>query len=183
MNQTETHKPSGAEVLQAIIGQAKQRPSLLYLGEYHAQYELLFWRPFLGQPAYAFYRTLLAFAACPWMEPTIETMAAAMGQGDRYTILGRRSPSQEGAAARLVKLGIVDHLRRGNGRQTSHVWHTLPLLPVLTPEQAGKLARPGDHEWFLGGLPGFDLPKWRGDKRPSLVAEAVAKYGRVKIGK
>jgi len=181
MNQTNTRKPSGAEVLQAIIGEARQRPSLLNLGQHHRPYEEMFWRPFLGQPAYDLYRSLLAFAACPWMEPTVEALAGAMGQGDRYSILGRKG--QEGAAVRLARLGIVDHLRRGNGRRTTHIWHALPLLPVLTPEQAGKLARPGDHEWFLGGIPGFDLPAWREDRRPSLVGEAVEKWGRVKVGK
>ena len=176
---------SGAAVLQAIIeGERPFRPNVLDLGDAQSQYETLFWRPYLGAPAWGLYESLRAFAACDvWESINVEMLALTMGQGSRATILGRQGGG--GAAARLEDERVVDHLRRGRRTRTGHVWAVLPRLPALTPAQAGRLdGRLADmHEWYLGSVRGFDLPGWRGIEAGSLVDEAVRVYGRVVIGK
>lgn len=181
----------GASVLQAIMGENGRAtsPTLLDLGASRSSYDALFWRPYLGANPFALYQSLVAFAASGRQRVSVEMIARTMGQGDRYTILGRaasgKMPSQAGSAARLEAEGIVDHVRRRKGTMTAHAFHVLTVLPVLVPAQTAVLdpALADMHEWFLGNLPGFDLVGWREISVRSLVSLAVGRYGRVVVGK
>ena len=180
----------GASVLQAIIeGNGRNAPTLLDLGQHRLAYEALFWRPYLGANPFALYQSLVAFAGSGRTAVSVEMIARTLGQGDRYTILGRaasgKMPSQAGAAARLEQEGIVDHVRRRKGTMTAHTFHVLLSLPVLVPAQTAVLdpALADMHEWYLGSLPGFDLVGWREIPARSLVSLAVGRYGRTAVGK
>lgn len=190
IEQTET----GAAVLAAIIEDiAASSPSLLELGEQHAEYEALFWRPYLSLSVYTLYLSLQTFADCVsrgvWETVSIEMLARSMGQGDRYAILGRQASKgrsgQAGAVETLVAEGIVSHWRERKGTRTGHAFQVLARLPVLTPIQVERFDRPlaEMHEWYLGAIRGFDLPAWRQLEQKSLVPEAVKAFGRVWVGK
>ena len=120
--------------------------------------------------AYSLYLSLRAFAECEargvWPRTSVEMVAKAMGQGDRYTILGREATKtrkkQDGLIVALAQSGIVLHQSWQEGtRLAGHVFDVLPHLPVLTPSQTAQFDRATaeNHEWFLGSIRGFDLVK------------------------
>jgi hypothetical protein len=143
--------------------------------------------------AYALYLSLRAFAECEargvWPRTSVEMVVKSMGQGDRYTILGREATKtrkkQDGLMVALAQSSIVLHQAWQEGtRSAGHVFDVLPHLPVLTPSQAALFDRAtaDNHEWFLGSIRGFDLVSWRKIEELSLVETAVSHYGRVRVG-
>ncbi|MCA9873059.1 MAG: hypothetical protein KC441_05375 [Anaerolineales bacterium] len=193
MIQEESKKVTGVDVLAAILEDVALSPSLLDLGEQRAEYEALFWRPYLGLPVYTLYLSLKNFAACVargvWSGVNIEMIVRSMGQGDRYAILGRQASKgraeQPGAVETLVAEEIVYHWQRGKGKRTSHAFQVLTKLPVLTPTQVEQFERPlvEMHEWYLGAIRGIDLFTWRELEQVSLVPKAAEMYGRMWLGK
>jgi hypothetical protein len=185
----ETTTMTGAEVLRAIINSGK--PDYLNLGDRAGAYSVLFWRPFLGAPAHALYVTLLALAesaaALTDGQINVEMMARMMGQGNRYTILGREAsgkrPLQVGVVDVLEACGIVRHWRRRSGRERRHAFDVLPTLPLLTPSQAATLPNPLAvlHDRYLGALPGIRVQEWREIETPSFIPQAVERYGMVRV--
>lgn len=182
----------GASMLDAMMCD-QNGIGFLSLGEWERTYEELFWRPYLGMAAYSLYISLRAFAECEaqgvWPRTSIEMIVKSMGQGDRYTILGREATTsrkkQDGLIGALACSGLVLHQAWQEGtRSAGHVFDVLPHLPVLTPRQAAQFdsATVENHNWFLGTIRGFSLVDWRKLQEDSLVETAVSRYGRVRVG-
>lgn len=192
MELTETHVTLGRQLLQAAVAGKNQPQLLLFLGEAHTAYETLFWKSYLGLPAYSLYTALRSIGESVRLgliEPdvTIETIASVMGAGDRHAILGRAARAGRqpvpGALATLVEVGVVAHWMRGTGRQRSHRFEVLPHLPILSARQSGQLPQNTQnlHEYYLGALREFDLYAWRHAREASFVPAAVKHVGMMPV--
>jgi len=111
-------------------------------------YELQFWQPLLGNPAFVLWCTLKSFPAAwdpkirpEW--PSIQTLADTCAQGNRQKILGRKQrPGHArmiGALEVLERERIVWTTRWGEGRETVYTFNVVDHLPMLTPAQAQLL--------------------------------------------
>jgi len=107
-----------------------------------SNYALRFWLPYLGQDAFNLWQTLCAFAysvklGSQW--PCIDTLADIVTDGSRKRLTGRDSHGKhyEGALETLERERIVryEQLHR-NGW---YHFRVLEHLPLLTPQQVGKL--------------------------------------------
>jgi hypothetical protein len=124
-------------------------------------YQSLFWRPFLGNAAFALWDVLRAldldgdgFVEVP---ATIKELAQMVGSGDRHTILGRPKtktrPEQVGALARLVDENLVRFTSTGPDRwhRKFHFW-VIRNPPMLIKIQVDTLpeAVKAFHTRFVG---------------------------------
>lgn len=137
-----------------------------------SHYALRFWRPYLGLVPFTLWETLRSYGyfvkeyKAEW--PTVATLADTIGQGDRYTLLGRVAtasrPAQTGAIERLKKENVIKHVITGNGKQTHHYFAVVKRLPMLTPTQLSQLSQRKQKE-HLNMLKKyykeFDLDGWR----------------------
>lgn len=140
------------------------------IGQALSVYSNLFWREYLGATVWSLYealKTAVTATAAGWMEsPTISDLVSLMGQGDRYTILGRAAtdsrPSQLGTLNALEDENIIVVRKTGVANHRKYHFGILMKLPILTPAQASQLPDPiqKKHTCFLGSLRGFDLPAW-----------------------
>lgn len=107
-----------------------------------------FWRPYLGANAFGLWRVLVGVQGMMdnhiyerW--PTIETLSAMVGEGDRYAILGRAAtatrPAQVGTLDRLVEENLVVGWLKGEGKGRRYTFEVQIELPVLTPRQSRQL--------------------------------------------
>lgn len=107
-----------------------------------------FWRPYLGASAFALWQVLAGVQGMingriyeRW--PTIEVLSSMVGEGDRYTILGRAAtatrPAQVGALDKLVEENLVVGWLKGEGKGRRYTFEVQVEIPVLTPRQAKQL--------------------------------------------
>ena len=165
---------SGAMIIDQILA-----PSLFDLGEQHAAYEELFWRPYLGSAAFDLYRAVSSFAQFQCYGVVVVDGGLLSG------FIGRQNRAALGRALVVLDAeGVVEWSRSGNGRKTRYELHYLRRLPVLTLAQQseglnGRMA--ATHELMLGCVKGFDLPAWRRVGLASLVPFAVERFGRGEV--
>mgnify|MGYP006909090090 CR=1 FL=1 len=162
------------------------------IGQALTLYTQLFWKSYLGVSVWSLYDTLkTAVVACAagWMEPpTINELVALVGQGDRYTILGRAAtetrPAQKGTLDTLERENIVVVSKTGPTNHRVYNFGILMQLPILTPFQVDQLPKPiqKKHNHFLGALRGFDLPVWRKLDMSSFVLHQARENGRAWLG-
>jgi hypothetical protein len=130
-------------------------------------YAHCFWRPYLGNTAFALWELLLSFCYgdCDTAFPSISRLARMLTNSDhsRAVVMGRRSTkgaAGDGAASKRRSAGALDVLRRerlvqvmqrGQGPTTRYTFRLLQSLPLLRPEQVARLS-PGlqrDHALWL----------------------------------
>ena len=139
-------------------------------------YEALFWRPFLGEPAYALLDVLRALDldgdGQVEVPVTIVELAAMIGKGDRHSILGRAGTSkrseQVGALVKLEALGLVSYTVAGPDKyHKRYRFYVTPALPLLAPDQVSTLppVLQRFHERFVGFVkvkdPNYYTKLWR----------------------
>lgn len=124
-------------------------------------YARLFWRPFLGNSAFALWDILKALDLDQdgrvEIPVTIQELAALMGVGDRYTILGRNATksrkAQAGVLDQLVAAGLVSYTTEGPDpyHQRFHFLVT-HRPPILTEDQVETLNKKAQdfHRNFIG---------------------------------
>jgi hypothetical protein len=115
-----------------------------------ANYAWQFWQPYLGVLPFALWNTLRSFPAAyqtrhrPFW-PTIQTLAEVVAGGDRHAILGRAGRAgrgrREGALEVLERERVVWVASTGLGSRARYTFRVLDHLPLLTPQQMGKLSR------------------------------------------
>jgi hypothetical protein len=125
--------------------QAMHDPLLSANREYATQ----FWRPYLGANAYALWDVMVSAQRLVqqgvydrW--PTVNVLAAMVGVGDRYTILGRAAtrtrPAQQGTLDLLVEENLVVGWLRGDSpKGRRYTFEVQDRLPLLTPRQVKRL--------------------------------------------
>lgn len=121
------------------------------------QYAELFWRPYLGNTAFALWSVLKALDldgdGFVEMPVTIQELAALVGVGDRYTLLGRRKtksrPSQVGILQRLGEAGLVNFSQTGPDKyHLRYTFWVLRDLPQLTSDQL-EFLKPAVQEFHM----------------------------------
>lgn len=130
----------------AAFNRGKARDPLLFPDPEYIRY---YWRPYLEAPAYGLWDILLATqqqirqGKLPgW--PSVEAIALLVGQGDRYTILGRKAtatrPAQPGTIHRLgeERIAVYTVIDEGTTAQR-YVFEVQESLPMLTPAQVATL--------------------------------------------
>lgn len=186
----------GIELLEQVSADLRERddkrPSPWSLGHAQSMYNDLFWRPYLGQKAYALYGTLASWAravAAGYVErPTVAMIQDAAGFADRGSVMGRAAsgnhPRRDGYMQQLTTEMIVRIASSGKGFRRRYSFGVLLHLPILTPAQVQRITpRMRDvHERFLGALRGFDLPAWRTFEVETLVPDNVSQYDWVWLG-
>lgn len=137
----------------------------------------LFWTAYLGAPAVAVWRILVAVAADPEQPPpTIAMLAALCGPGvTRHTLLGRAGgpgrKGQEGILARLEREGLARAIPLGDDPATlRYAFEVRATLPLLAPAQAETLpavVQDAHERWLID----HDVSprKWRRDRRPGFL--------------
>ncbi|MBC7233926.1 MAG: hypothetical protein H5T68_11880 [Chloroflexi bacterium] len=119
-----------------------------------SNYALYFWRPYLGNTAFALWELLLSFCygERDIAYPSISRLARMLTNSDhnRAVVTGRRrrakdagaaSPSRhEGALDILHREGLVQVIRRGYGPTASYTFRVCKTLPLLRPEQVARLS-------------------------------------------
>ena len=130
-------------------------------------YALYFWRPYLGNTAFALWELLLSFCYGDrdTAYPSIARLARMITNSDhsRAVVTGRRRPlktlevletskvSTNGALPILRRERLVQVGRQGTGRMSRYTFRVLKALPLLRPEQVARLS-PGlqlDHALWL----------------------------------
>jgi len=110
-------------------------------------YALYFWRPYLGNTAFALWELLLSFCYGDRdiAYPSIARLARIITNSDhsRAVITGRRRTAQDahqqGALQILCREGLVQVMRRGHGPTARYTFRVLKSLPLLRPEQVARL--------------------------------------------
>jgi hypothetical protein len=141
-------------------------------------YALYFWRPFLGNTAFALWELMLSFCYgdCDTAYPSISRLARMLTNSDhsRAVVTGRRRteraangdvPSEGrylGALGVLRRERLVQVMRRGHGPTTRYTFRVLKSLPLLRPEQVARLSPSlqRDHAAWLERY-GIDLQTYR----------------------
>jgi hypothetical protein len=119
-------------------------------------YAHCFWRPYLGNTAFALWELLLSFCYgdCDTAYPSISRLARMLTNSDhsRAVVMGRHSAkaaASDGAASKRRCTGALDVLRRerlvqvmqrGHGPTTHYTFRLLQSLPLLRPEQVARLS-------------------------------------------
>ncbi len=122
-------------------------------------YALYFWRPYLGNTAFALWELLLSFCYgdCDVAYPSISRLARMITNSDhsRAVVMGRRrarvaqSRQTQGGTPRRRYPGALEVLRRerlvqvthrGHGPTTRYTFRVLKALPLLRPEQVARLS-------------------------------------------
>jgi hypothetical protein len=150
------------------------------------QYAELFWRPYLGNTAFALWSVLKALDldGDGYVETpvTIQELAALIGVGDRYTILGRNKTksrsSQVGMLQRLGEAGLVNYSQKGPDKfHRRYVFWVLRDLPQLTPDQL-QLLKPAAQEFHMSFIgvknmrqdPNYYTKEWLGHNKEIQIA-------------
>lgn len=153
---------------QAFIGVVHGDPSYAQLQTAH--YAHKFWRPLLGLIPFSLWEILRSYNyfvlnhGADW--PSVNTISATLGYGDRYTILGRNAtktrPEQRGAIDTLVDYGICIYDSVGEGRQKKYYFLVQEQLPILTPCQVGQLpgVKQREHKHLLKRYKNFKIDGW-----------------------
>jgi len=115
-------------------------------------YALYFWRPYLGNTAFALWELLLSFCYgdCDIAYPSISRLARMLTNSDhsRAVVTGRRRRGDPcdrrtrpcGALDVLRRERLVQVMRRGQGPTASYTFRVLKSLPLLRPEQVARLS-------------------------------------------
>lgn len=111
-------------------------------------YALYFWRPYLGNTAFALWVLLVSFAFGDdgIAYPSISRLARILSNSDnsRAIITGRRKERESrgyaGALALLRHERLVQTIARGHGPNVRYVFRVLKQLPLLRPEQVARLS-------------------------------------------
>ena len=119
-------------------------------------YALYFWRPYLGNTAFALWELLLSFCYgdCDTAYPSISRLARMLTNSDhsRAVVTGRRRTKRganggvpaeghcPGALGVLRRERLVQVMRRGHGPTTRYTFRVLRSLPLLRPEQVARLS-------------------------------------------
>lgn len=126
-----------------------------------SNYALYFWRPYLGNTAFALWELLLSFCygERDIAYPSISRLARMLTNSDhsRAVVTGRRRAGRDGAAPRgagsernpsrcagaldvLCREGLVEVTRRGHGPTASYTFRVRKTLPLLRPDQVARLS-------------------------------------------
>lgn len=153
-----------------------------------SHYAIRFWRPFLGADVFDLLQIVSSYAyefeVLKKDGPSIKVLAAKMGRGDVYSLVGR-SGSGQGETQRKGKYGwlnelrdhrLCDHKQVGHGRGAKQYFDYLTKisdLPLLTPKQVATLSEEDqlEHEEWLRLHTGVDYDDWLKDTRESRVPE------------
>jgi hypothetical protein len=121
-------------------------------------YALYFWRPYLGNTAFALWELLLSFCygENDTAYPSLARLARMLSNSDhnRHLVTGRRRGqrgTQVGALQVLRRERLVQVMRRGEGPLAEYTFRVLKTLPLLRPAQVQRLC-PGlqrDHALWL----------------------------------
>jgi hypothetical protein len=119
-------------------------------------YAAYFWRPYLGNTAFALWELLVSFCygERDVAFPSISRLARMLTNSDhsRAIVTGRRRPASAkdaGPAAKRRTMGALDVLRRerlvqvrrrGRGPTARYTFRVLKALPLLRPEQLSQLS-------------------------------------------
>jgi len=141
-------------------------------------YALYFWRPYLGNTAFALWELLLSFCYgdCDTAYPSISRLSRMLTNSDhsRAVVTGRRRTgpaARSGARSKCHHPGALDVLRRerlvqvmrrGHGPTTRYTFRVLKWLPLLRPEQVARLSPSlqRDHATWLERY-GIDAQSYR----------------------
>jgi hypothetical protein len=151
-------------------------------------YALYFWRPYLGNTAFALWELLLSFcySDCDTAYPSVSRLARMLTNSDhsRAVVTRRRRtkraangdvPSQArylGALGVLRRERLVQVMRRGHGPTARYTFRVLRSLPLLRPEQVARVSPSlqRDHAAWLERY-GIDLQTYcqafEGESSPS----------------
>jgi hypothetical protein len=113
-------------------------------------YAHYFWRPYLGNTAFALWELLLSFCYgdTSTVYPSITRLARMLTNSDhsRAVVTGR-TRNRNGAACRdigaldvLRRERLVQVVRRSGGQMSSYTFRVLKTLPVLRPDQVARLS-------------------------------------------
>jgi hypothetical protein len=118
-------------------------------------YALYFWRPYLGNMAFALWELLLSFCYgdTDIAYPSISRLARMLTNSDhsRAVVMGRRSARASaacvggkercpGALEVLRREGLVQVFHRGRGPTVRYTFRVLKTLPLLRPDQVARLS-------------------------------------------
>jgi hypothetical protein len=118
-------------------------------------YALYFWRPYLGNTAFALWELLLSFCYgdCDTAYPSVSRLARMITNSDcsRGVVSGRRRKAaahsgapvkrrHAGALAVLRRNRLVQVMRRGQGPTVRYTFRVLKSLPLLRPDQVARLS-------------------------------------------
>lgn len=122
-------------------------------------YAHYFWRPYLGNTAFALWELLLSFChgEKDTVYPSLSRLARMLTNSDhsRAVVTGRRRtcgvPRGNGALDVLRRERLVQIIRAGDGHMSSYTFRVRKTLPVLRPEQVTRLssALQRDHAVWL----------------------------------
>nr|MBC7245518.1 hypothetical protein [Chloroflexota bacterium] len=119
-----------------------------------SNYALYFWRPYLGNTAFALWELLLSFCygERDIAYPSISRLARILTNSDhnRAVVTGRRKSDAKGsngqdsryagALETLRREGLVQVSRYGDGPTASYTFRVCKSLPLLRPEQVAHLS-------------------------------------------
>ena len=127
------------------IDPAQQGYAIVY------NYAAYFWRPYLGNTAFALWELLVSFCYGDRdvAFPSISRLARMLTNSDhsRAVVTGRSRPSPSNGTGRslgalevLRRERLVQVRRRGRGATARYTFHILKTLPLLRPEQLAQLS-------------------------------------------
>jgi hypothetical protein len=113
-------------------------------------YALYFWRPYLGNTAFALWELLVSFCyrESDSAYPSISRLARMLTNSDhsRAVVTGRRRRKRAGQPRYLGALGVlrrellVQVTTRGEGRAVRYTFRVRKQLPLLRPHQVARLS-------------------------------------------
>jgi len=113
-------------------------------------YALYFWRPYLGNTAFALWELLVSFCyrESETAYPSISRLARMLTNSDhsravvtgRHRRRGKDQPRYPGALGVLRRERLVQVMARGEGRAVRYTFRVRKQLPLLRPHQVARLS-------------------------------------------